>query len=91
MATCPFRTRASRGARCASDVLHLRQRLVRAAAVVLGAVREEPVDDHADNGEEEDDQAPEELVDWRTVGLEDLDYSKRGQSNMFPSHTTSTS
>lgn len=40
---------------------------------MLGAVGEEPVDDHADDGEEEDDQAPEELVQGRAVGLQDLD------------------
>jgi hypothetical protein len=49
------------------------QSLVGSAAVVGGAVREEPVDDHANNGEEEDDEAPRELVQRRTVGLEDLD------------------
>lgn len=38
------------------------------------AVREEPVDEHADNGEEEDDKAPKELVDRWAVGLEDLHY-----------------
>lgn len=51
----------------ASNLLHLGQRLVRAAAVVLGAVREQPVNNHADNREEEDDQAPEKLVNRRAV------------------------
>jgi hypothetical protein len=55
---------------------HLRERLVSAAAVVLGAVGEEPVDDHAADGEEEDDQAPGKLVQRRAVGLEDLDWEE---------------
>lgn len=54
----------------------LRERLVSAAAVVLGAVGEEPVDDHAADGEEEDDQAPGQLVQGRAVGLEDLDWEE---------------
>lgn len=40
---------------------------------MLGAVAEEVVDDHADNGEEEDDEAPDDLVERRAVGLDDLD------------------
>lgn len=62
----------------------LRQGLVRPAAVVLGTVREEPVDDHADDGEQEDDQAPEKLVQRWAVGLEDLDFtgsSAKGVAN----------
>lgn len=47
--------------------------LVVAASVVGSAVREEPVDDEADDGEDEDEQAPEELVADGAVGLEDLD------------------
>ena len=43
--------------------------------VVGLAVGEEVVDDHADDGEEEDDESPEHFVRDRTVGLEDLDYS----------------
>lgn len=39
---------------------------------MLGTVGEEPVDDHADDGEEEDDEAPEELVRGGAVRLEDL-------------------
>lgn len=51
----------------------LGQGLVGATAVVVGAVGEEEVDDEADDGEDEDTQAPEQLVDGRAVGLEDLD------------------
>lgn len=51
----------------------LGQWLVRAAAVVVGTVGEEEVDDEADDGEDEDAQAPEQLVDGRAVGLQDLD------------------
>jgi hypothetical protein len=40
---------------------------------VLLAVREQPVDDHADDGEDEDDQAPKKLVHGGTVRLEDFD------------------
>jgi hypothetical protein len=40
---------------------------------VLLAVGEEVVDEHADNREEEDKQAPEDLVWYRAVGLENLD------------------
>ncbi len=39
------------------------------------AVGEEVVDDHADDGEEENDKCPEHLVGDGTVGLEDLDCS----------------
>lgn len=51
----------------------LGQGLVGATAVVVGTVGEEEVDDEADDGEDEDTQAPEQLVDGRAVGLEDLD------------------
>jgi len=40
------------------------------------AVGEQEVDEHAHNGEEEDDQAPQELVDGRAVRFEDLDEDK---------------
>jgi hypothetical protein len=43
--------------------------------VVGVAVGEEVVDDHADDGEEEDDECPEHLVRDGAVGLEDLDCS----------------
>lgn len=61
----------------ASGISHLGQRLVRAAAVVLGTVGEEPVNDHSDNGEKEDNQAPEQLVNGRAVGLQNLDCCTR--------------
>lgn len=41
------------------------------------AVREEPVDDQTDDGEQEDAEAPEELVGRWAVGLEDLDCDAR--------------
>lgn len=44
------------------------------AGVVCGAVREQPVDDHADDGEEEDYQTPQDLVAHGTVGLQNLDW-----------------
>lgn len=37
-----------------------------------GAVREQPVDDHSDDWEKEDDQAPEHLVTDGSIRLEDL-------------------
>lgn len=37
------------------------------------AVAEEIIDDHADNGEEEDDERPDDLVGGGAVRLEDLD------------------
>jgi hypothetical protein len=37
------------------------------------AVGEEPVDDHAADGEEEDEQAPQHLVCYWAVGLDYLD------------------
>lgn len=40
---------------------------------MVGTVGEEEVDDETDDGEDEDTQAPEQLVDGRAVGLEDLD------------------
>jgi hypothetical protein len=48
----------------------------RFVGVVGLAVGEEVVDDHADDGKEEDNEGPKHLVRYRTVGLEDLDYSK---------------
>lgn len=39
-----------------------------------GAVREEIVDEHAEDGEQEDDERPEDLVGCGAVGLEDLDW-----------------
>lgn len=43
------------------------------------AVREEVVNDHADNGEEEDDESPEDLVDDGTLRLDNLDCGTKGQ------------
>jgi hypothetical protein len=40
---------------------------VGSASGVRLAVREEPINNHADDREEEDDEAPEDLVDWRAV------------------------
>jgi len=37
------------------------------------AVRKQPVDDHAEDREEEDEQRPEELVRGGAVGLDDFD------------------
>jgi len=42
------------------------------ARVVSLTVREEVVNYHSDNGEQKDDQAPDELIHQRTIGLEDL-------------------
>lgn len=38
------------------------------------AVGEKPVEDQAEDREEEDDDAPEQLVRGRAVGLEDFHY-----------------
>jgi hypothetical protein len=50
--------------------LDVRDRLV---GVVSRAVREEVVDEHADDWEEEDDECPKDFVRDGTVRLEDLD------------------
>jgi len=42
------------------------------APVVRSTVGEEPVDDHASDGEEEDEQAPKDLVHHISVRLKDL-------------------
>jgi len=47
--------------------------LVSGAPVVLLAVAEDPVDGHAEDGEEEDDEAPGDLSEGVSVGFEDLD------------------
>ena len=54
------------------SVRPLRDGLV-AATAVSRSVRKEPVDDQAADGEEEDEQAPEDLVQHGAVRLEDLD------------------
>jgi len=46
--------------------------LVVATAVVLGAVREEPVNDESDDREDEDEETPEKLVAGRAVGFDDF-------------------
>jgi hypothetical protein len=51
------------------------------------AVREKPVDDHADNGEDEDDETPEELVGGRAVRLQDLDCGTRIELAFVPALT----
>lgn len=67
-------------AKQASAPLHVRDRLV---SVVSLAVGEEVVDEHADNGEEEDDESPENLVRDGTVGLEDFNYSTDMSASAF--------
>lgn len=42
---------------------------------MLSTVGKQPVDDHSDDGEEEDNEAPEHLVQRWAVGLDDLDCS----------------
>lgn len=64
----------------------LGQRLVGSTSVVFSAVREEPVDDHTDDGEEEDDQTPDELRCRGAIGLEDLNCVQwRGQLRVYHS------
>lgn len=47
----------------------LSERLVRTTAGVFRAVAEDVVDDHADDGEQEDDEAPQNLGARGTVRL----------------------
>lgn len=54
--------------------VHLRGNSLVARSVMLCAIREEIVNDHADDWEKEDDEAPDDLVQRRTVRLDDLDY-----------------
>lgn len=62
---------------CISPVFYgngsLGQSLVTSTRVVRLAIREEPVDDHAQDREEEDKKRPEELVRRRAVGFDDFD------------------
>lgn len=69
---------------------HLGEGLVGSAAVVVGTVGEEEVDDETDDGEDEDAEAPEQLVDGRAVGLEDLDeyYNVEDQDDEADDATT---
>lgn len=46
------------------------------SGTVGGAIREEPVDDHATDREQEDNQAPQDFVGNWTVGLQHFDYSQ---------------
>lgn len=46
------------------------------------AVGEQVVDDHSDNGEEEDDETPEDLVGNGAVRLEDLDCAASSANNL---------
>lgn len=62
--------------RATRDARRLRGNGFVAARVVFGAVREEVVDEHSDEGEEEDDKAPDDLVERRAVGLDDLNYAR---------------
>jgi len=50
------------------------------------AVGEQVVDDHSDDGEEEDDERPEDLFARATVGLDDFNYDRLAYaiSNRFP-------
>lgn len=50
--------------------------LVAVTVVPLLAVGEEPVDDDAADGEDEDEDRPQELVADRAAGLEELDYAR---------------
>jgi hypothetical protein len=56
----------------------LRDRFVARVSHVRLAVREEVVDDHSDNGEEEDNETPEDLVGEGAVRLKDLDCGSTG-------------
>jgi hypothetical protein len=52
--------------------------------VVSLAVGEKVVDEHADDGEEEDDKSPKDLVGDGAVGLEDLNCSTDASAYSFP-------
>jgi hypothetical protein len=58
--------------------------------VVSLAVGENVVDDHSDNGEEEDNKSPEDLVGDRAVRLEDLDCVARQLQPHNKEHTSSS-
>ena len=47
------------------------------------AVREQPVDDDADDGEDEDNKAPQQLVRGRAARLEDLNCAATSVSAMY--------
>lgn len=48
---------------------YLSHGLVPSTPLMRHAVREEPVNNHADDGEQEDDERPDELRHGRTRGL----------------------
>ncbi len=52
---------------------HLHNWLVPSPSIVARAVREEIIEDQTQDREEEDNQAPQNLVHWWAVALEDLD------------------
>jgi hypothetical protein len=60
--------------------LHVGNGLV---GVVSLAVGEEVVDEHSDDGEEEDNKSPKDLVGDGAVGLEDLNYSTNASAYSF--------
>lgn len=51
--------------------------LISSTRVVCLAVGEQPIDDNADNREEEDQHTPEDLVGNWAIGFEDLDCGLR--------------
>jgi hypothetical protein len=61
----------------------LRLRGNRLIRVVSRAVGEEVVDEHADDGEEEDDEGPEDFVGHGAVALEDLNCSTNTSASAF--------
>lgn len=54
------------------------------------AVGEEVVNDHADNGEEEDDKSPDDLIGDRAVRLEDLNCDTNASVSGLPWEETIT-
>lgn len=62
---------------------HLRHRLVPSTPHVRLAVREKPVDDDADDGEEEHSEAPKNLVRKRAGRLDDLDCAMTDVSMLY--------
>lgn len=58
---------------CRVGCTNLGDRVIASTSHVSLAVGEQVVDDHSDDGEEEDDETPEDLVGNGAVRLEDLD------------------
>jgi len=48
------------------------------------AIREEIIDNHADNGKEEDDKRPKHLVGNRAIRLENLDCNANMSAPVLP-------